>query len=46
MRFNNAYVVFISHADRIAENEYWLRHVCQSVRMEQFGINRTDFQKV
>jgi hypothetical protein len=30
----------------VAESDYWLRRVCLSVRMEQFGSHWTDFHEI
>jgi hypothetical protein len=31
---------------QITERDYQLRHACPSVRMEQFGLNWTDFHEI
>jgi len=31
---------------KIAKNDYWLCHVCPSVRMEQLGSDRMDFHEI
>jgi hypothetical protein len=30
----------------IAKSDYWLRHVCPSVRTEQLGFHWTDFHEI
>jgi len=32
--------------DRLAKNDYFLRHVCLSVRMEHFDRHWKDFRKI
>jgi len=31
---------------KIAKSDYYLRHVCPSIRMEQLGSHSTDFHEI
>jgi hypothetical protein len=37
---------FFTRVRKISKSDYWLRHVCPSVRMEQLGSHRTDFNEI
>jgi hypothetical protein len=37
---------FFRHVRIIAKSDYWLRHACLSVRMEQLGSHWRDFHEI
>jgi len=38
--------IFLGLFEKLAKSDYWLRHVCPSVRTEQLGSHWTDFHEI
>jgi len=39
-------LIFIRRLRKIAKNDYYLRHIRLFVRMEQLGLQRTEFREI